>query len=38
MKRTDKGSIADPDSTAVEVVNGNDIRTTLDIDIQDIAD
>ena len=38
MKRTDKGSIADPDSTAVEVVHGKDIRTTLDIDIQDIAD
>lgn len=38
MKRTDKGSIADPDSTAVEVVNGMDIRTTLDIDIQDLAD
>ena len=38
MKRTDKGSIADPDSTAVEVEHGKDIRTTLDIDIQDIAD
>lgn len=38
MKRTDKGSIADPDSTAVEVEHGLDIRTTLDIDIQDIAD
>ena len=38
MKRTDKGSIADPDSTAVKAVDGYDIRTTLDIDIQDIAD
>lgn len=38
MKRTDKGSIADPDSTAVLVEHGKDIRTTLDIDIQDIAD
>ena len=38
MKRTDKGSIADPDSTAIEVEHGKDIRTTLDIDIQDIAD
>ena len=38
MKRTDKGSIADPDSTAIEVEHGKDIRTTIDIDIQDIAD
>lgn len=38
MKRTDKGSITDPDSTIVEVEHGRDIRTTLDIDIQDIAD
>lgn len=38
MKRTDKGNIADPDSTAVAVEHGKDIRTTLDIDIQDIAD
>lgn len=38
MKRTDKGSISDPDSTVVEVEHGKDIRTTLDIDIQDIAD
>lgn len=38
MKRTDKGNIVDPDSTAVEVEHGQDIRTTLDIDIQDIAD
>ena len=38
MKRTDKGNIADPDSTVVEVEHGTDIRTTLDIDIQDIAD
>ncbi len=38
MKRTDKGSIVDQDSTIIEVVHGQDIRTTLDIDIQDIAD
>ena len=38
MKRTDKGSITDPDSTIVAVEHGKDIRTTLDIDIQDIAD
>lgn len=38
MKRTDRGSIVDPDSTEVKVVHGKDIRTTLDIDIQDIAD
>lgn len=38
MKRTDKGSITDPDSTVVKVENGIDIRTSLDIDIQDIAD
>lgn len=38
MKRTDRGNIADPDSAVVEVEHGHDIRTTLDIDIQDIAD
>ena len=38
MKRTDRGSIVDPDSTEVKVEHGKDIRTTLDIDIQDIAD
>ena len=38
MKRTDRGSIVDKDSSIVEVVHGQDIRTTLDIDIQDIAD
>lgn len=38
MKRTDKGSIIDPDSLVVAVEHGNDVRTTLDIDIQDIAD
>lgn len=30
--------ITDTDSTAIPVVNGNDIRSTLDIDLQDIAD
>lgn len=38
MKQTDKGSIADPDSTVTEVEHGKDIRTTIDIDVQDIAD
>lgn len=38
MKRTDRGSIVDRDSAIVKVVHGQDIRTTLDIDIQDIAD
>ena len=33
-----KGKIRDTDSAVVAVVNGKDIRTTLDIDIQDIAD
>lgn len=38
MKETDKGTVLDPDSTVVAVEDGLDIRTTLDIDIQDIAD
>lgn len=38
MRRTDRGTIVDPDSTIVEVVDGTDIRTTIDIEIQDIAD
>ena len=38
MKRTDQGMIRNPDSTSVPVVHGQDIRTTIDIDIQDIAD
>lgn len=38
MKRSDKGKILDPDSTVVKAVNGKDIRLTIDIDIQDIAD
>ena len=38
MKETDKGTVLDPDSTVVNVEHGADIRTTLDIDIQDIAD
>lgn len=38
MKKTDKGNITDPDSSVVDVVHGTDIRTTIDIDIQDIAD
>ena len=36
---TDKGrSVRDLDSTYCEVIDGNDIRTTLNIDFQDIAD
>ena len=38
MKETDKGVIIDPDSTMIKAENGADIRTTIDIDIQDIAD
>lgn len=38
MKETDKGIVVNPDSNIVKVVNGDDIRTTIDIDIQDIAD
>lgn len=39
LKRTDNhGWIADYDSTIVKVKDGLDLRTTLDIDIQDIAD
>lgn len=38
MKRTDKGMIRNVDSTATAVKHGRDIRTTIDIDIQDIAD
>ena len=38
MKETDKGTIVNPDSSVVKVSNGADIRTTIDIDIQDIAD
>ena len=38
MKRTDKGMIRDVDSSKLAVQHGKDIRTTIDIDIQDIAD
>lgn len=38
MKSTDNGRIADPDSTSVPVQDGMDIRTTINIDMQDIAD
>lgn len=39
MKITDgKDMIQDMDSSVVKVIDGSDIRTTLDIDIQDIAD
>lgn len=33
-----KGHIIDTDSTAISVLDGSDVRTTIDIDIQDIAD
>lgn len=33
-----KGHIRDTDSTEVAVIDGSDVRTTLDIDLQDIAD
>ncbi len=33
-----KGTIRDTDSALVAVINGQDIRTTIDINIQDIAD
>ena len=38
MKRTDKGMIRNVDSTSTAVEHGRDIKTTIDIDIQDIAD
>ena len=38
MRRTDRGLIVDQDSAIVAVQHGQDIRTTIDIDIQDIAD
>lgn len=38
LKRTDRGLIVDQDSTIVAVEHGQDIRTTIDIDVQDIAD
>lgn len=38
MKETDRGTILNPDSTVVKVENGSDIRTTIEINIQDIAD
>ena len=37
-KRTDKGDIQNPDSVFIDVVNGQDVITTIDIGIQDIAD
>jgi len=39
LRQTDKGqTVRDFDSTYVEVVNGSNITTTLDIDIQELAD
>lgn len=38
MKDTDEGKAVNPDSTIVDVEHGADIKTTLDIIIQDIAD
>ena len=38
MKSTDNGKVINPDSTLIEVEHGADIRTTLDMTFQDIAD
>ena len=38
MKSTDNGKVVNPDSTIISVEHGADIRTTLDISMQDIAD
>ena len=38
MKSTDNGVVINPDSTLIRVEDGSDIRTTIDINIQDIAD
>ena len=38
IKKTDNGFVRDYDSTYVKAVDGLDIRTTLNIDYQDIAD
>ena len=39
LRKADKGGkVHNFDSTSVKAVDGNDVRTTLDIDIQDIAD
>ncbi len=38
MRKTDRGTIVDPDSTITEALDGTDIITTLDIDIQEVAD
>ena len=38
VKKSDRGYIRDYDSTFTAAVDGNDIRTTLNIDYQDIAD
>ena len=38
MKSTDRGKVVNPDSTVIAVENGLDIRTTIDINMQDIAD
>ena len=38
MKKTDNGYVRDYDSAYVKAVDGRDIRTTLNIDYQDIAD
>ncbi len=37
-KKSDKSQVENRDSTWVEAKDGMDVRTTLDIDIQDIAD
>lgn len=38
LKKTDNGYVRDYDSVYVKAINGNDVRTTINIDYQDIAD
>ena len=38
LRKTDYGLVRDFDSTYVQPFDGNDLRTTIDIDYQDVAD
>ena len=38
LRRTDQGTVINSDSTMVRAVDGNDLRTTINIDYQEIAD
>ena len=38
LRETDQGTVRNSDSTIVRAVDGNDLRTTLNIDYQEIAD